>query len=209
MKRSLCWLLAFLPLAGFADESGSTELLARIRNSGAAKFRYEETRKLELAASPWHGQGYMLSDAGGILVKLQLKPKRVVMAITDQRMYYWDPEQQQRHSAPLASGGPAAKQITVFRTILQGHAEELQSAYDVASEKHGKHWTLRMTPKAGQNDQDAPSIEISGDEDDKQRQILISQPDGESSEYRMVKASENQVQEYSVPRLMQEVIGDR
>ncbi len=207
MRRSLYLLLAFLPLSGFADPSSPEELLAKIRHSGNAKFRYEETRKLELASEPWHGQGYMLSGADGILVKLQLKPKRVIMAMSDQRMYYWDPEQKQRHSAPLGSG-PGAEQITVFRSILLGKAEALRSTYDFASETHGKRWTLRATPKPGQGNDNAPSLEIMGDEDDSQRQVVISQPDGESTEYRMVKAPEDQAAEYSITRLMQEAIGD-
>ncbi|MGZ4960115.1 MAG: outer membrane lipoprotein carrier protein LolA [Methylomonas sp.] len=207
MKRSLCLLLAFLPLVGFADDSVTAELLAKIRQGGEAKFRYEETRELELAASPWHGQGYMLSGEYGILVKLQLKPKRVIMALTDQRMYYWDPEQKQRHSAHL-SGGPGAEQITVFRSILQGQVEDLRPNYEFASEKQGKRWTLRVTPKAGQGHDNAPSVEISGNEDDSQRRVLISQPDGESTEYRMVKVSEGEAAEYSIARLLQEAIGD-
>ncbi|MDD1621224.1 MAG: outer membrane lipoprotein carrier protein LolA [Methylococcaceae bacterium] len=208
MRRALCLLLAFLPFAGFADNSGVAELLARIQNSGEAKFRYQETRTLELASSPWHGEGYMLSGAYGILIKLQLKPKRIIMALTDQRMYYWDPEQKQRHSAPLGAGGPGAEQITVLRSILQGQSQALQPTHDFVSEKKGQRWTLRVTPKPGQGHEDGPSLKISGDDDDNQRNILISQSDGESTEYKMVKASEDQAANYSISRLLQEAIGD-
>lgn len=208
IKRGLYLLLALLPVAGFSDEATLTELLARIRQNGQAQFRYEETRTLELASSPWHGQGYMLSAADGSLVKLQLQPSRVIMAIAEQRMYYWDPQQNQRHSAPLSSAGPAAEQINVFRSILQGRSEELQATYDFAAEKQGKQWSLRMTPKPDLNDQNAPAIEISGDEEDKQRRILIRQADGESTEYRMVKSSEAQQQEYSSQRLLLEAMGE-
>jgi len=208
MKRGLCWLLALWPLLGIADEAVLTELLARIRQNGQAQFRYEETRTLELAASPWHGEGYMLSAADGSLVKLQLQPSRVIMAIAEQRMYYWDSAQNQRHSAPLGSAGPAAEQITVFRSILQGRSEELQATYDFAAEKQGKQWILRLTPKPDLNDQDAPAIEISGDEEDKQRRILIRQADGESTEYRMVKTAEALQQEYSIQRLLLEAMGE-
>lgn len=202
------WLLALLPMAGWADEAGLTELLARIRQNGQTQFHYEETRTLELASSPWHGQGYMLSGADGSLVKLQLQPKRVIMAIADQRMYYWDPEQNQRHSAALGSAGPAGEQIAVFRSILQGRTKELQASYDFVPETHDKRWTLRMTPKPELNEQEAPAIEISGDEDDKQRRILIRQADGESTEYRMTKASGPQEQEHSISRLLSEAVGE-
>jgi hypothetical protein len=208
IKRALFLLLALLPIAGSTDDSVLTELLARIRQTGQAQFRYEETRILELANEPWHGQGQMLSGADGSLVKLQLQPTRVIMAITEQRMLYWDPQQNQRHSAALDSAGPAGEQIKVFRTILQGRSEELQAKYDLSAEKQGKQWVMRMTPKPELNADDLPSIEISGDDEHIQRRILIKQTDGESTEYRMHKATAAQQQEYSLQRLLLEASGE-
>ncbi|MCQ8117835.1 LolA family protein [Methylomonas rosea] len=208
IKHVVFLLLALLPIAGLADDAVLAELLARIRQTGQAQFSYEETRILELAAEPWHGQGVMLSAADGSLVKLQLQPTRVIMAITDQRMLYWDPQQNQRHSAGLDSAGPAGAQIKVFRTILQGRTEDLQMSYDIAAEKQGKQWILRLTPKPELTAEDSPSIEISGDDKDEQRRILIKQADGESTEYRMQKATTAQQQEYSLQRLLREASGE-
>jgi len=208
VNPGLCLLLALLPMPGFCDETELQALLGRIRQSGSAEFHYEETRKLELASSPWQGQGYMLSGADGSLIKQQLQPTRVIMAIAAGRMYYWDPEQKQRHTAPLGQSGQAADLITVFIAILQGHADELKSSYDFVSEQHGKRWTLRLTPKPVQSDEDAPTIEISGDEDERKRQVLIRQPDGESTEYRMVKTAEGQQLDNPIQRLLLEAMGD-
>jgi hypothetical protein len=208
IKRNLACCLALLPALGWADEALLTELLTRIRQNSQAQFRYEETRILELAESPWHGQGFMLSGADGSLVKLQLQPARVIMAIAEQRMYYWDPQQNQRHSAALDSAGPAGEQIKAFRSILQGRTDELQTSYDLAAEKQGKQWRLRMTPKPELNADLIPVIEISGDDEDKQRRILIRQADGESTEYRMQKATEAQQQEYSIQGLLLEASGE-
>jgi hypothetical protein len=201
MIRGLCWLLAFLPMTGQADPTQPTDLLARIRQSGHAQFRYQETRQLELASTPWHGQGYMLSGADGSLVKLQLQPTRIIMAITQEHMYYWDPAQNQRHSAPLDYADPAAEQIKVFRSILQGQIEQLQANYDFSADNHSQHWTLRLTPKPEQADAEIPTIEISGDQDDQQRRISIRQADGESTEYRMLKTSEGLDPKYSLQSL--------
>ncbi|WP_157205008.1 outer membrane lipoprotein carrier protein LolA [Methylomonas methanica] len=208
IKHVLFLLLALLPIAGLADDAVLAELLARIRQTGQAQFRYEETRVLELAAEPWHGQGVMLSAADGSLVKLQLQPTRVIMAITDQRMLYWDAQQNQRHGAALDSAGPAGEQIKVFRTILQGRTEELQTSYDIAAEKQGKQWILRLTPKPDLTADELPSIEISGDDKDEQRRILIKQADGESTEYRMQRATAAQQQDYSLQRLLLEASGE-
>jgi hypothetical protein len=208
MKRSLCLLLALLPMTALGGEPEVQALLGRIRQSGSAEFHYQETRKLELASSPWQGEGYMLSGADGSLVKQQLQPTRVIMAIADGRMYYWDPEQQHRHTAPLGQSGQAADLITVFIAILQGHADDLKSSYDFIAEQHGKRWTLRLTPKPELSDENAPTVEISGDQDERKRQVLIRLPDGESAEYRMMKTAEGQQPESSLQRLLLEAIGD-
>ncbi|WP_240347946.1 outer membrane lipoprotein carrier protein LolA [Methylomonas sp. EFPC1] len=208
INRTLFLLLAVLPMFGWADGAVLSELLTRIRQTGQAQFQYEETRVLELADAPWHGQGVMLSGTDGSLVKLQLQPARVIMAITEQRMLYWDPQQNQRHSAALDSAGPAGEQIKVFRSILQGRTEELQLNYAIAADKQGPQWTLRLTPKPELSGDDLPSIEISGDDQDQQRRISIKQPDGESTEYRMHKATAAQQQDYSLPSLLQEASGE-
>jgi hypothetical protein len=208
MKHSLCLLLALLPMIVLGGEPELQALLGRIRQNGSAEFHYQEIRKLELASTPWQGEGYMLSGTNGSLIKQQLKPTQIIMAIAEGRMYYWDPEQNQRHTAPLGQPGQATDLITVFIAILQGHADELKSSYDFAPEQHGKHWTLRLTPKLDQNDENTSIIEISGDEDQSNRQVLIRQPDGESTEYRMIKTSEGTKPENSIQRLLLEAIGD-
>jgi len=208
MKYGLWLLLVLWPMARLANEAGLAELLGRIRYNGSAEFSYQETRKLELSSSPWNGRGMMLSGVDGSLIKLQLQPMRVIMVSTEQRMYYWDPEQQQRHSALIAQAGAAGEEITLFRSIIQGHTEQLQSTYNFTHQVHGKAWTLRMTPKPGLNDESAPTIEISGNEDDSKQQVLIRQADGESTEYLMVKTAEGPEVEKSIRRLLLEAIGD-
>ncbi|WP_240618003.1 outer membrane lipoprotein carrier protein LolA [Methylomonas sp. Kb3] len=208
IKRTLFLLLAVLPMFGWADDAVLSELLTRIRQTGQAQFQYEETRVLELADAPWHGQGVMLSGTDGSLVKLQLQPARVIMAITEQRMLYWDPQQNQRHSAALDSAGPAGEQIKVFRSILQGRTEDLQLNYAITAAKQGQQWSLLLTPKTELSGDDLPSIEIAGDDQDQQRRISIKQPDGESTEYRMHKATAAQQQGYSLPSLLREASGE-
>ncbi len=206
--KGLWLLLALLPLIVHADDSELAELLGRIRQHGAAEFSYQETRKLELVSSPWQGQGQMLSSADGSLIKLQLLPRRIIMASTEQRMYFWDPEQKQRHSASADQAGAEAGQIALLRTLIQGRAGELQSSYDVAAKKQGQHWSLRFTPKPELGEQGSPTIEFSGDEDKNQHQILIGTSDGESTEYRMTKTAEGPEVENSIQRLLLEAKGD-
>lgn len=201
-------LAVLLAPAAPAGEADAPALLGRIRQAGAAEYRYEETRRLELAAAPWHGEGQMLSGADGSLVKLQLRPKRVIMAVAGGRMLYYDPEQGQRHAAPLDGGGEAADQIAVFRSILQGRAEELKPRYDFAAQGRAGRWTLSLTPKPGQADEGAPAVEISGAEDGPERQILVRQADGESTQYRLAKTGEGRPVEDAIRLLLLEAAGE-
>ena len=129
------------------------------------------------------------------------------MAIAGDSMIYWDPTQNQRHTAPLSYGGAAAQQIAVFRAILQGQIDELRSVYDLAAATHDKQWTLTLTTKPEEDD-DKPVIEISGDTGDDKRKILVRQADGESSEYRIAKTSDSQSQNYTIAALLREAMGE-
>ncbi|MBS1212515.1 MAG: outer rane lipoprotein carrier protein LolA, partial [Proteobacteria bacterium] len=96
LHAGLLALSFFLPCAATADQDPWSILRRYLPQPGAAEFRYEETHTLELMAEPWHGQGYLLSAPDGSLVKLQLTPQRVIMAISGGQMYYYDPGQGQR-----------------------------------------------------------------------------------------------------------------
>lgn len=204
--KSRWMLLALLwPLAALADET-LPQVLARLRQDSEGKFQYQETRTLELATAPWQGQGYMLTDGKGSLVKLQLAPQRVIMAVSQQRLYYYDPSLQQRHELPLDYADPAAGQIVVFRSLLQGRSEDFQADYEFAAEQHDAFWRLTLTPKTGH--ETAARIEIAGDDRVHSRQITILQADGDSTVYRIEPLPAPQAASVSIDGLLREAVGD-
>ncbi|MDD2759781.1 MAG: outer membrane lipoprotein carrier protein LolA [Methylomonas sp.] len=204
MKQLLVAFLLLYPMSIYADGGALEEVLAHIRRSAPARFEYQEVRTLELADAPVHTAGYMLTDTEGTLVKLQQQPSRVIMAIAGDSMFYWDPVLKQRHRAPLAYGGAAAQQITVFRALLQGRIGELQAAYDMTAETHDQHWTLRLTPKS----EDQPVMEITGSADDGERNIQVRQSDGEASAYRIVKMADSADPQPAIAELLREAAGE-
>jgi len=207
-RRMLLCLAALAPGYAMAAEADWGLLHQRLHQAGPAEFRYEETRSLELMAKPWHGQGYLLSGADGSLVKLQLSPQRVIMAISGPSMYYYDPGQGQRRSAALSYAGDAAEQISVFRAILQGRPEDLRARYELTAESHGETWRLRLSAKTKATGSAMESVEIAGGADPLRRQVSIRQADGETTDYRLEKTNEGQALEFSVQRLLQEAAGD-
>ncbi len=202
------FVMLTLPFGAMADTGGLTELLGRVHQAAAAEFRYEETRMLELASSPVKSEGYLLSSPDGSLVKLQLLPRRVIMAISNGQMLYYDQEEKQRHYAPLSISGQAQQQIKMFRALLQGRTGELQAVYDIKTERRGKHWKLGFEAKSGQAGEEVPAMDIEGDDGEGKRLILIRQADGESSRYAIVKTGEGQPLEFSIQRLLLEAAGE-
>ena len=203
LMLSGCWVRVSL-----ADEREVTELMQRLQQPGATEFRYEETRHLDLLSSPWKGWGYMLSSSDGSLVKLQLSPQRVIMAISGGQMLYFDAQQKQRQAIPISYAGEAQRQIAAFRALLQGRREELQASYDLAVSHQDSRRTLKLNPKPAKKDEALPGIEVSFDQKDQKRQIVIREVDGEFTEYQMEKTSEGPSLEMSIQRLLQEAVGD-
>jgi hypothetical protein len=196
------WLI---PISGICDDSKLDQVLGHFARDQQGVFNYQETRHLELVSTPWHGEGLMLTASDGSLVKLQLQPERIIMAISGDNLYYWHPAQNQRHNMPISFGEDAARQILIFRQILQGQLSSLQQQYDLTADSDGQHWTLQLRPKPS-TEQLISAISISGNQ--QQRQIVIQQSDGESSEYRIEKADPQITAQYSISQLLQEASGE-
>jgi hypothetical protein len=207
MKRYFAVLLLLMPVVGFADDGKLAVVLNILSQDEQGQFKHREIRRLELATAPWQAQGYLFTDAHGKLVKLQLQPSRVIMAISGDTMYYWDSAKNQRHSMPISEGEQAAQQILIFRSLLQGQVTQLQESYDFVANMEGSHWTLQMQLKNDQDDQTAAFIEISGDLNVPKRHILIRQADNETSEYDIEKNAK-ETGEYRIEPLLQEAIGE-
>jgi hypothetical protein len=179
---------------------------ANFRQSATGGYRYQETRTLELINAPWHGAGLLFSEADGTLIKLQLSPERIIMAITATHMYYYHAAAGRRYAAPLDLSAPMVAQIGAFRALLQGRAEELDANYDVGVERHGGRWILHMSGKTPDNT--GLMLEASGDEAKAQRKIIMRQADGEKTEYLIEPASAPQLSGLSAARLLAEAAGE-
>jgi hypothetical protein len=99
-----------------------------------------------------------------------------------------------------------AEQITTFRAILQGRAEELAAGYDIRAESKDKRWLPRLDGKTDSTDELGTRIEISGDEG--QRHIAIHAPDGEDTEYTLDKSREGSSLEAQLRQLVSEAAGE-
>ncbi|QSA98865.1 outer membrane lipoprotein carrier protein LolA [Methylococcus sp. EFPC2] len=206
----LALLLSFgLPGTGSCEAPSAEDLLARFAQSAPLEFRYRETRKLELMDRPWKGSGYLYSTPEGTLVKLQIEPERLIMAIAGDSLYYYDSASLRRQSAALSQAGPMGEQIKAFRAIVQGRSQELAPLYSLRSDNQAGRWRLALATKAPAQGGAPARIEISGDEKRKsRRQVHIVQADGEETDYAMEQGRAGPEIELAIRRLLSEAKGN-
>lgn len=197
------WFVILLLFVQSVSADTLSEVLSLLHQNTAAKFQYQEIRHLELMTTPWQAQGELYNDANGRLIKLQLQPNRIVMAIADGQMLYWEPAQNQRHTMPLTYEHEATQQIRLFHALLQGHTEELSKDYTFHAEKNAKTWALQLRPKQD----DLPKLDISGNADNSQRDMVIHQ-DSESTEYHIQRVTNDSALDKTVADLLHEAAGE-
>jgi hypothetical protein len=200
------WL--WFPDTGYGDPQSAADLLARFRQTYPIEFRYTETRRLELMSEPWKGSGYLFSDPDGTLVKLQIAPERLIMAIVGDTMVYYESATRRRQSAPLSYAGPMAEQIKMFRAILQGRAAELEAGFELRPRGEGGRWALTLAGKTAVEGTAAPMrIELSGDDAGRRRHIRIHDASGDETEYAMEQSRAGSVLELPIRQLVSEATG--
>jgi hypothetical protein len=198
-------LLALCGLPALVYSGGQPGGLEFLRQGAPMEFRYTETRRLELMAEPWKGSGYLYSTPEGTLVKLQTAPERLIMAIVDDAMIYYESASRRRQSAPLSYAGPMAEQIKAFRAIIQGRLSELETAYVIQSKARGSQWTLRLESKSPPPAGAPVQVEMSGEH--RKRRILLRQGDGDQTEYLLEQGRQGPSLELPIRQLISEAKG--
>jgi hypothetical protein len=136
------------------------------------------------------------------MVKLQLKPTRLIMVSTEDRLYYWDKDQNLRHNLSSADTGLTGATISLFRSLIQGKNDELEAIYNISKDREGR---VFFSPRPGLNKKTIPEIEIFADESG--QRVLIRHSDGESTEYHLVKTAEGAAVEKMIQALLDEAVG--
>ena len=170
-------------------------------------FRYQETRHLELLDTPWQGGGLLLASKDGTLVKLQMRPKRKVMAITLGEMIYFDSETEERRRLPLSTPHPMTRQALIFQELLQGRLDSISTDYDISFQKTVPDWTLTLKPKATHDNPVFTEIIMHGSVDSPTRNIHLKERGGDSSDLAMQLLETGPQLEFMIERLLREAIG--
>ncbi len=164
----------------YAEDTLSS-LMQRMKSNDAVKMAYQEIRTLELMDKPWKSSGYMFSISPDTLIKEQLFPERILMAVRGDELLYFDPANNVRHQGSMQDDNPQSQGITVFKALINGDEALLQKLYRIEFSSQSQRWTMilksKLKPESGFN------IIVSGLSEKPADMIRIKQPDGELSEF--------------------------
>ena len=84
--NKLLVLILFMISPVYAGDSLSA-LMQRMQSEVAVKINYQEIRTLELFDQAWQGSGHMYSTPDGIMLREQIQPKRLLMAVNKEELF--------------------------------------------------------------------------------------------------------------------------
>ncbi len=170
-----------------ADEALSS-LMNKLKSNSAIQMSYKETRTLELMDEPWLGSGNLYSMPPDIMIREQLLPKRLLMGVIGNKMFYFDPENNTRYVDEFDDDSPRTLSIAVFKALVNADEKLLHRLYKVKFSSSKKTWEMNLTPK--QNEDSTLSINVLGLADQPASKFQITQEEGEISEFDLQKKSQ-------------------
>ncbi len=200
-------LLVIFLLSGnsYAEDSLSS-LMQRMQSETAVKIAYQEIRTLELMDQPWHGSGYMYSIAPDLMIREQLKPKRLLMGIKADKMFYFDPGHSMHHQTDMDDDNPLSLNIAVFKALVTADEALLRRMYLIEFSNKPARWV--MTLKSKLQSQSEFSIVVSGLTEQPADTIIIKQADGDLSEFMLQQVAQGDKVKKVANRLYSELTGE-
>jgi len=190
-----------------ADAEDSIDaLMQTMKSNVAVKMAYQEIRTLELMDKPWHGSGYMYSMPPDLMIREQLKPKRLLMAVKADKMYYFDPDNHIRHEGEMDDGSPLSLNVAVFKALMNADNELLRDMYLIDFSSQPKRWIMSL--KSKQQSDSGFNIVVSGLSDQQVDTIIIKQPDGDQSEFILEQQGTGNEVKTTLLKLEQELTGE-
>ncbi|GAB4268475.1 MAG: hypothetical protein Kow0065_18850 [Methylomicrobium sp.] len=181
------------------------DLMQRMQTKAAVRIAYTETRSLELLDSPWLGSGYLYSLPPDLMLKQQLQPERVLMAVQGQKLFYFDPNQDIRRQAELDIDNPLTLNLAVFKALVGGDEALLYKIYRVDFNAQEQGWMMTLKSKRS-SDSDF-RIVISGPAGQQAESLVITQADGDSSRFTLRQDAEGAEVASEVTHLLEELLG--
>lgn len=204
--KSIFLLFLALSFNNAYSKDSLSSLMQAMKSEQATRIAYKETKTLELMDQPWEGSGFMYSLPPDLMVKEQLLPKRVLMGIKGDKMFYFDQQNNFRHQGELDKNDLISLNVAVFKALINADEALLRNMYQVDFSSTAKGWTMNLTPK--NNQELGFSTLVSGATDQQVDKISMKQADGDSSEFTLQKDASGERVENIAIRLYQELQGE-
>lgn len=201
-----CFLLMVLLTADVNAEDSIETLMRTMKSNAAVKMAYQEIRSLELMDKPWHGSGYMYSMPPDLMIREQLTPNRLLMAVKADKMYYFDPDNHVRHEGEMDDTSTLSLNIAVFKALMNADDQLLRRMYLIDFSIQPKRWIMTLIPK--QQSDSGFSIVVSGLSDQQVDTIIIKQADGDQTEFMLQQQSIGEDIKKSILGLLTELTGE-
>jgi hypothetical protein len=194
-------LLLFLISSSSHSRETLQAVLKRMHTQTAVKLAYQEQKNLELIDQPWQGEGFLYSmPIADIMIKQQLKPDAILMAVVDRQLYYYDQSRQIRHQGTLDDDNPFSLNIAVFKALMSQDMVLLEQFYQLDFTSLNNRWQLTLKDK--QSPESDFSILISGPLQQPADTIVIHQTDGDQSTMRLKKVAEGEAVKQQIKLLI-------
>jgi len=175
MKQFYAISLLLLSFQAIAEDTLVT-VLERMRSTTAIKLAYQETRFMDMLDQPWHGRGFMYSAPGNIMIKEQTEPEKILMAIIDDKMFYYDIDNDIRHQGTLDEDNPMSLNIAVFKALMSADRKLLEQFYHIDFIPGETHWKIILS------DKNAPKSDF---------KIIIQGPAGQAANHIVIQQNED------------------
>ena len=188
-----------------ADEALSL-LMDKLKSKSAIQMSYKESREMELMDKPWQGSGNLYSMPPDIMIREQLHPKRLLMGIIGNNMFYFDPKNETRYQDEFDDEDPKTLSIAVFKALVNADEKLLYRLYKVEFASSEKSWAMNLKPK--QNEDSTLSIIVSGLASQPANKFQITQEEGETSTFDLQKKAEGAAVKAIIKRLSKTLQGE-
>lgn len=162
---------------------------------------------MDLLAEPWYGNGVLYADPPARMVKLQVQPARIVMAVDGGRMWYYDSVRQVRYSAPIREDDGRSAFIMVMQTLLNGDLVRLEEAFRVEFSVEADYWLLKLAPRSAEAPKAGSFVLVSGPVGGTAKRIVLQQTDGDRSELLLTKIADSERLVATIDLLIEEAEG--
>lgn len=201
----LILLLLSAACSSRADDTLS-QVMQRMRSDQAVRIAYREQRTLELMDQPWQGSGYMYSLPPDLMIKEQLQPERLLLAVKGEQLFYYDPGKDVRHQDEMSADNPMSLNIGAFQALVQGDTVLLHRWYRVDFSYSAPAWSITLKPR--QDSATDLSIVISGLTQKQADTVKVRQPDGDLTEFSLQPDGKGDEIETAANRLYRELLGE-